>query len=143
MKTFFTVKFALLPIAIFVFLILRGMPAAAIGAGFIVALIVCAWRLYARDIKMLEIAALVIFGALAAGMFLAREIVVANAVPLAFVGLGRVFDCDGLVRKALDGRVFPRRVSGSRREPGVRAGQHDPLARSGECSFCCWRSLTP
>ena len=88
MKTFFTVKFALLPIAIFVFLIVRGMPAAAIGAGFVVALIVCAWRLYARDIKMLEIAALAIFGALAAGMFLARDVVVANAVPLAFVGLG-------------------------------------------------------
>ena len=33
MKTFFTVKFALLPIAVFVFLIVRGMPAAAIGAG--------------------------------------------------------------------------------------------------------------
>ena len=88
MKTFFTVKFALLPIAIFVFLIVRGMPAAAIGGGFVVALIVCAWRLYARDIKMLEIAALAIFSALAAGMFLARDVVVANAVPLAFVGLG-------------------------------------------------------
>lgn len=87
MKTFFTVKFALLPIAVFVFLIVRGMPAAAIGAGFVVALIVCAWRLYARDIKTLEIAALVIFSALAAGMFLARDVVVANAVPLAFVGL--------------------------------------------------------
>ena len=88
MKTFFTVKFALLPIAIFVFLIVRGMPAAAIGGGFVVALIVCAWRLYARDIKMLEIAALVIFSALAAGMFLARDVVVPNAVPLAFIGLG-------------------------------------------------------
>ena len=88
MKTFFTVKFALLPIAIFVFLIVRGMPAAAIGGGFVVALIVCAWRLYARDIKMLEIAALVIFSALAAGMFLARDVVVPNAVPLGFIGLG-------------------------------------------------------
>ncbi len=88
MKTFFTVKFALLPIAVFVFLIVRGMPAAAIGAGFAVALIVCAWRLYARDIKMLEIAALVIFSALAAGMFLARDVVVPNAVPSAFIGLG-------------------------------------------------------
>ena len=88
MKTFFTVKFALLPIAIFVFLIVRGMPAAAIGAGFVVALIVCAWRLYAREIKMLEIAALAIFSALAVGMFLAPRIVAANAVPLAFVGLG-------------------------------------------------------
>ena len=88
MKTFFTVKFALLPIAIFVFLIVRGMPAAAIGGGFVVALIVCAWRFYARDIKTLEIAARVIFSALAAGMFLARDVVVANAVPSAFVGLG-------------------------------------------------------
>ncbi len=88
MKTFFTVKFALLPIAIFVFLIVRGMPAAAISAGFAVALIVCGWRFYARDIKMLEIAALAIFSALAAGLLVARDVVVANAVPLAFIGLG-------------------------------------------------------
>jgi phytoene dehydrogenase-like protein len=88
MKTFFTVKFALLPLAIFVFLIVRGMPAAAIGAGFIVALIVCAWRLHARDIKSLEIAALAIFGALAAGLLVAPHFVVGNAVPLAFAGLG-------------------------------------------------------
>ena len=88
MKTFFTVKFALLPIAIFVFLIVQGMPAAAIGAGFVVALIVCAWRLHVRDIKTLEIATLAIFGALAAGLLFARDVVVTNAVPLAFTGLG-------------------------------------------------------
>ena len=99
MKTFFTVKFALLPIAIFVFLIVRGMPAAAIGAGFVVALIVCAWRLYARDIKTLEIAALAIFGALAAGLLAARDVVVANAVPLAFVGLGVFSVATVLLRK--------------------------------------------
>jgi phytoene dehydrogenase-like protein len=99
MKTFFTVKFALLPIAIFVFLIVRGMPAAAIGAGFVVALIVCAWRLYARDIKMLEIAALAIFSALAAGLLVARDVVVANAVPLAFIGLGVFSIATVLLRK--------------------------------------------
>gem|GEM_PF-3234075 len=88
MKTFFTVKFALLPIAVFVFLIVRGMPAAAIGAGFAVALVVCAWRLYAHDIKTLEIAALAIFGALACGILVAHDVVAANAVPLAFAGLG-------------------------------------------------------
>jgi hypothetical protein len=88
MKTFFTVKFALFPIAIFTFLIVRGMPAAAIGAGFIASTIVCAWRLYAREIKTLEIATFAIFGALAAGLFLAPDIVVTEAVPLAFVGLG-------------------------------------------------------
>ena len=88
MKTFFTVKFALLPIAVFVFLIIRGMPAAAIGAGFIVASIVCAWRLYVRDIKTLEVATLAILGALAVGALLAPDLVVGNAVPLAFAGLG-------------------------------------------------------
>lgn len=88
MKTFFTVKFALLPIAIFIFLIIRGMPAAAIGAGFIVALIVCAWRLYVRDIKTLEIATLAILGALAGGALLAPDFVIGHAVPLAFAGLG-------------------------------------------------------
>jgi phytoene dehydrogenase-like protein len=99
MKTFFTVKFALLPIAIFVFLIVRGIPAAAIGAGFIVALIVCAWRLYVRDIKTLEIATLVIFGALAAGLLFARDVVVTNAVPLAFAGLGVFSIATVLLRK--------------------------------------------
>jgi phytoene dehydrogenase-like protein len=88
MKTFFTVKFALLPIAIFIFLIIRGMPAAAIGAGFVAALIVCAWRLYVRDIKTLEIATLAILGALAGGALLAPDFVIGHAVPLAFAGLG-------------------------------------------------------
>jgi phytoene dehydrogenase-like protein len=88
MKTFFTVKFALLPIAVFVFLIVRGAPAAAIGAGFMVSTVVCAWRLYAREIKSLEIATFAIFGALAAGIFLARDFVLAEALPLSFVGLG-------------------------------------------------------
>ena len=88
MKTFFTVNFALLPIAIFVVLIVRGMPAAAIGAGFAVALAVCAWRLYAGGIKSLEIAALAIFGVLACGILVAHDFVAANAVPLAFIGLG-------------------------------------------------------
>jgi all-trans-retinol 13,14-reductase len=99
MKTFFTVKFALLPIAIFVFLIVRGMPAAAIGAGFIVALIVCAWRLYVHDIKTLEIAALAIFGALAFGILIAHDVVAANAVPLAFIGLGVFSIATVLLRK--------------------------------------------
>jgi phytoene dehydrogenase-like protein len=99
MKTFFTVKFALLPLAIFVFLIVRGMPEAAIGAGFVVALIVCAWRLYVRDIKSLEIAALAIFGALAAGLLMAPDVVVGNAVPLAFAGLGLFSIATVLVRK--------------------------------------------
>jgi len=99
MKTFFTVKFALLPIAIFVFLIVRGLPAAAIGAGFVVALIVCAWRLYARDIKTLEIAALAIFGALAFGILVAHDVVAANAVPLAFAGLGVFSIATVLLRK--------------------------------------------
>ena len=104
MKTFFTVKFALLPIAIFVFLIVRGMPAAAIGAGFIVALIVCAWRLYARDIKMLEIAALAIFSALAAGMFLARDVVVRQR---GAVGVHRARRCFRLRRSFWEGPGRP------------------------------------
>jgi all-trans-retinol 13,14-reductase len=99
MKTFFTVKFALLPIAVFVFLIVRGMPAAAIGAGFAVALVVCAWRLYAHDIKTLEIAALAIFGALACGILVAHDVVAANAVPLAFAGLGVFSIATVLLRK--------------------------------------------
>lgn len=87
MKTFFTVKFALLPIAIFIFLLVRGMPAAAIAAGFIVSAAVCVWRRAAGELKNLEIATLAIFAALAAGMFLSPSLVAREAIPLAFVGL--------------------------------------------------------
>jgi phytoene dehydrogenase-like protein len=99
MKTFATVKLALLPIAIFILLTIRGMPAAAIGAGFIAALLVCAWRLYVRDIRTLEIAMLAILGALAGGMLLAPDFVVDHAVPLAFAGLALFAIATVVVRK--------------------------------------------
>jgi all-trans-retinol 13,14-reductase len=99
MKTFFTVKFALLPIAVFVFLIASGRPAVAIGAGFLVSLIVGAWRLSVRDIKMLEIATVAIFGALTVGLLLFPETVATQAVPLAFIGLGAFSITTVLLRK--------------------------------------------
>ena len=113
MKTFFTVKFALLPIAVFVFLIAYGMPAGAIGAGFLVSVIVGAWRLRAGDIKMLETATVAIFGGLTVGLLLfPRDRVATHAIPLAFGGIG-VFAITTVVRRqALDRRVFPRGVPG-------------------------------
>jgi phytoene dehydrogenase-like protein len=87
MKTFFAIKFALLPFAVFLAFVVRGMPAPGIGAGLIVALGVCTWRLYSREIKNLEIVTLAIFAALAASAFVFPDIVFAQAIPLAFIWL--------------------------------------------------------
>ena len=131
MKTFFTVKFALLPIAVFVFLIVRGMPAAAIGGGFVVALdrlrlaALCARYQDARDCGARDLQRIGRRHVPRPGRRRSQR---------GAVGVHRarpVFDCDGLFGKALDGRVLPRRVSGGGRESGLRAGQHDPLRALG------------
>jgi hypothetical protein len=86
-KTFFTVKFALMPLAVFIFLAAYGLPLFAVAAGLVVSIIVAAWRLHTGEIKYLELAVVVLFCALAAGIFFAADVVRAHAVPLAFVGL--------------------------------------------------------
>ena len=87
MKTFFTVKFALLPLAIFIILAAYGLPAPAVVAGLIVSIIVAAWRLRSGEIKNLELAVVVIFAALCVGLFLFPDVVRTEAIALAFVGL--------------------------------------------------------
>jgi hypothetical protein len=86
MKTFLNVNLALLPFAIFSILVAYGMPAAAIGAGSIASLAICAWHHFTNEIRILETATLSIFGLLAAGLLLFPDIVAAQA--LAFAGLG-------------------------------------------------------
>lgn len=88
MKTFFTVKFVLLPLALFIVLIAYAPPEAAIAGGLIMALYVCAWQLRWGQIKQLELAMLAIFVALAAGVLLLPQFVGTHAAALAFAGLG-------------------------------------------------------
>jgi hypothetical protein len=86
MKTFFKAKFALFPLAVFITLIAYVSPTIAVTAGFAVALIVCAWRLYSGHIKNFEVAVLAVFTALATGVFIAPGLVGPVAISLAFVG---------------------------------------------------------
>jgi len=86
-KTFFTVKFALFPLAVFIFLAAFGLPAIAIVAGLIVAIAVAAWRFHAGEIKNLELAVVVIFVALCGGLFLFPDVVRGEAIALSMIGL--------------------------------------------------------
>ncbi|HMK70055.1 MAG TPA: NAD(P)/FAD-dependent oxidoreductase [Xanthobacteraceae bacterium] len=88
MKSFLVVKFALVPFAVFFALVARGMPGWGLGAALLLSLAIGAWRLYARDIKRLEVAALVIFAALAAAYAASPAFVGTHAVALSFLGLG-------------------------------------------------------
>ncbi len=88
MKTLVNVNLALLPFVIFSILVARGLPEAAIGAGSIASLALCAWRHFSSEIRILETATLSIFGLLAAGLLLFPAVVAAQASALAFTGLG-------------------------------------------------------
>src|SRR5271166_3411173 len=98
MKTFLNVNLALLPFLIFSILVAYGMPAAAIGAGSVASLAICAWRHFMSEIGILETATLSIFGLLAAGLALFPDVVAAQAPALAFAGLG-VFAIATVVRR--------------------------------------------
>jgi hypothetical protein len=87
MKPFFAVKFALLPFAVFFTLVARELPGAGLVAGFIVAGAVCAWRLYTREIKTLEIVVLAIFALLTAAYGFRADFTAAYAIPLSFFAL--------------------------------------------------------
>jgi hypothetical protein len=87
MKTFFSVKFALLPLAVFFTLVAYGYPALAVGAGFVVALAVCCWRFYIGALKSLEIAVLAILAALAAAYAIRPDYIGVRTVPFVFIGL--------------------------------------------------------
>ncbi len=88
MKTFLNVNLALLPFAIFAILVARGTPAIAIYAGLVASLLIGAWRLYRRQLKILELATLSIFGLLTVAVLLLPDFVGAQATALALLGLG-------------------------------------------------------
>jgi phytoene dehydrogenase-like protein len=60
----------------------------AVHSAAIVAVLICVWRLYRRDVRLLERATVVIFTALAVGQLLIAEPVGKYALAFAFAGLG-------------------------------------------------------
>jgi hypothetical protein len=90
MKTFFTVKFALAPFVVFWALLGVATPGAAIAAGLALSVAGCAWRLYQRDLKLLELGGLAIFLILGLGELIAPDTFAVHAAALALAGLGLV-----------------------------------------------------
>jgi hypothetical protein len=86
-KTYSAVKFALLPLAIFLFLAAYGWPTIAVATGLVISISVALWRFYSGEIKNLELAVVVLFCALAVGVFFLGDVVPAHAISLAFGGL--------------------------------------------------------
>jgi hypothetical protein len=86
-KTFLTVKFALLPLAIFIALVTYGWPVLACMVALTVSFIVALWRLNSGEIKNLELAMVLIFGALTVVALVLPNVFKAQAVPLAFGAL--------------------------------------------------------
>lgn len=98
MKTFFTVKFVLLPFLIFWALLDFDRPGAALVAGFVLSLSGCLWRSYRRDVKAMEIGGLGILSSLGLAYLVIPDFVGLNAAWLSLAGLGLV----GLMTVALN-----------------------------------------
>jgi len=90
MKTFLTVKFALVPYAALFALLARGMPGLALAAAFGLMAALAAWRLSRREYFILELGSLALFAALGLAFLVAPQFVSANALWLAFAGLGAI-----------------------------------------------------
>ena len=88
MRTFFTVKFALLPFAAFWALLGARHPDWAIWLGLALSLAGNLWRFHRRDFVVLEAGGLALFALLAAALLVSRDWTVANALWLSFAGLG-------------------------------------------------------
>ena len=90
MKTFFTVKFALIPFAVFWALLGAGHPDWAIWLGLVLSLAGNLWRAARRDLVVLELGGLVLFAFLAAALTVSRDWTAGNALWLSFAGLGGI-----------------------------------------------------
>lgn len=90
MKTFLTVKLALVPLAVFWLLLGAQRPDWAIGSGFVLSLAGNLWRLYRGEFALLEVFGLALFMFLGQAMMLAPEWAADNALWLSFAGLGAV-----------------------------------------------------
>jgi phytoene dehydrogenase-like protein len=88
MKTFFTVKFALLPLAVFWLLLAQSMPAVALATGIALSIAGNVWGLRTRDVKSLDVAGLVILASLGLGYLLMTNVTAVHATSLSLAGLG-------------------------------------------------------
>jgi phytoene dehydrogenase-like protein len=88
MKTFFTVKFALVPFVVFWALLGAKQPDWAIGLGLALSLAGNLWRAARRDFVVLEAGGLALFALLAAALMVSRDWAAGNALWLSFAGLG-------------------------------------------------------
>ena len=90
MKTFFTVKFALIPFAVFWALLGARHPDWAIGLGLVLSLAGNLWRAARRDLVLLEVGGLALFALLAAAQMVSGDWTAGNALWLSFEGLGAI-----------------------------------------------------
>ena len=90
MKTFLTVKFALVPYAVLFALLANGMPGAAFAAGFALMAALQIWRWTRREFVLLEAGSLLLFAALGLAFLAAPVTIAANATWLCFAGLGLI-----------------------------------------------------
>jgi all-trans-retinol 13,14-reductase len=90
MKTFLTVKLALVPFAAFWVLLGAKHPDWAIWLGLGLSLAGNLWRAIRRDLVVLEAGGLALFAFLAIALMVSRDWTAANALWLSFAGLGAV-----------------------------------------------------
>ncbi|HZR87232.1 MAG TPA: NAD(P)/FAD-dependent oxidoreductase [Bradyrhizobium sp.] len=90
MKIFLTVKLALIPFILFWALLGAHHADWAIWLGLVLSLAGNAWRVWRRDIVMLEAGGLVLFSVLAALQLAAPDWTATNALWLSFAGLGAI-----------------------------------------------------
>jgi len=99
MKTFLTVKLVLVPFALFWALLAMQHVAWAIGAGLALSLAGNAWRLWRRELFVLEAGGLVLFLGLGGVWLAAPAIAAANALWLSFAGLSAISVVSLLARR--------------------------------------------
>jgi all-trans-retinol 13,14-reductase len=90
MKTFFTVKFALVPFAVFWALLGARHPDWAIWLGLALSLARNLWRAVRRNLVALEAGELALFALFAAGLIVSPDWTAGNALWLSFAGLGAI-----------------------------------------------------
>jgi all-trans-retinol 13,14-reductase len=88
MKTFFTVKFALIPFVVFWALLGANHPGWAIWSGLILSTAGNIWRGVNRNLAELEVGGLALFALLAVSQLVSHDWTASNALWLSFAGLG-------------------------------------------------------
>jgi phytoene dehydrogenase-like protein len=99
MKTFLTVKLVLVPFVLFWALLGAQQPAWAIWSGLALSVLGNAWRVFRRELFVLELGGLALFAGLAALLIAAPEVAAANALWLSFAGLSAISLVSVLARR--------------------------------------------